>query len=464
MSFAAQLRLDRVLACVLVLLTGPALLPATNAFAAESSGAKVPTTATRLSGFVKTHASVRVGGELLDAVTVLPRSARTVTVQYRRAGASRFTNSYAVKTSAGGRFDAALKPRAAGVWEFRLVVAATSRADRLVSPVRTVHAAGAAATTKLEGVDSTPASVIVGATVTDVVTVLPRSRRTVQVQARRPGAVSFETMTTGTTSVAGAFTAVYRPSTAGVWAYRLLVPASTTARTAVSPTRTVTVTQPSPTPTPNPTPAPTPTSGTVPAPTTAVLSLNGSTGSTAMQTVNLSEAFDVTGTHAGPGLSLLSGSLDYGDNAKDTFSGDPALWIPTDHQYTGLGPVTATLTVVDSAFVKVSTHILITVYDEPTATIDPVGSFEKGKPVVVHLTTTTPADTSFVDYDTFTVNGFTPSVTDDYVEGLGNAPTTRTFTFATAGTYTIWLDVSNNAGGFASYSVPVTITDPPKAP
>jgi hypothetical protein len=468
MSFAAQLRLSRVLACLLVLLTGPALLPASSASAAEGSSAiAAAPTSTRLSGFIRTPASVRVGGELWNAVTVLPRAARTVTVQYRRAGTTRFTDAYTGKASTQGRFNTQLMPPATGAWQFRLVVAATSRADKLVSTVRTVHASGAAATTKVDGFVSTAVSVTVGGVVTDVVAVLPRARRTVWVQARRPGASDFETLTTGTSSGTGAFTAVYRPSTAGVWAYRLTVPASATARTAVSPTRTVTVSQLTPalTSTSTPTPTPTPTgTTTVGAPTTAALSINGSTGSTARQTVNLSEALDVTGTHAGPGLSLLSGSLDYGDNTKDTFSGDSAWWMLPDHQYTGQGPVTATLTVMDSAFVIVSTHILITFYADPTATIGIVGSFEKGKPVVFNLATTTPAGTAFADYDMFTVNDLTPSVTDNYVEGLGKAPAAQTVIFNTAGTYTIFLDVSNDAGGFATYSVPVTITDPVHLP
>ena len=54
------------------------------------------------------------------------------------------------------------------------------------------------------------------------------------------------------------------------------------------------------------------TSGAV---TTAVLSLNGSTGATAKQTVGQSQSFVVTGTHAGKDRTLVSGTLDYGDGA-----------------------------------------------------------------------------------------------------------------------------------------------------
>jgi hypothetical protein len=461
MSSAAQLRPSRVLACLLVLLTGPALLPASSASAAEgSSAAAASTTATRLSGFIRTPAAVRVGGELWNAVTVLPRASRTVTVQYRRAGTTRFTNAYTGKASTQGRFNTQLMPHAAGVWQFRLVVAATPRADKLVSTVRTVRASGAAATTKLEGFVSTAATVTVGGAVTDVVAVLPRARRTVWVQARRPGAPHFETLTTGTSSDTGAFTAVYRPSTAGVWAYRLTVPARATARMAVSPTRTVTVSQPTPAPTSTSTPTPTPTPAsttTVAAPTTAALSINGSTGSTAKQTVNLSEAFVVTGTHAGPGLTLLSGSLDYGDGKKDTFSGDSAWWMLPDHQYTGQGPVTATLTVMDSAFVIVSTQVVVTVYEDMSANISlPAGeSLETGKPITFDLTSVKPPGTAYTDYDSFTVDD--AGVVDNFAAGVGPPPATLTLTFATAGTYTVFIDVYNDAEGWAPVSTTVDV-------
>jgi hypothetical protein len=94
------------------------------------------------------------------------------------------------------------------------------------------------------------------------------------VQARQPGAQQFATVSTGRSSSAGVFRAVYRPTTAGVWAYRLLIRASTTARMAISPARIVTVTPPTTTPPtttpPTTTPPPTTPANIAPGPVTGL--------------------------------------------------------------------------------------------------------------------------------------------------------------------------------------------------
>jgi len=176
------------------------------------------------------------------------------------------------------------------------------------------------ATTSLQGFVTSPATVQVAGTVTDQVSVRPRAKRLVRVQARRPGSTSFVTVSSHYSTKAGDFRAVYKPTTVGTWRFRLFLPATTRARQLVSASRTITATKP-----------------TVPQVevTTAVLSLNGSKGTTAKQTVNLSEAFVITGTHAGTGRSLESGTLDYGDGTTpERFAGDPAGWTPKPHQYT----------------------------------------------------------------------------------------------------------------------------------
>lgn len=91
---------------------GAGLLPMSAALAAPSS-------ATRLSGFITTSGSVRVGGHLQDTVTVLPKAARAVTVQYRRAGTRGFTNAPTGITSPRGVITLRLRPPAAGRWQFR---------------------------------------------------------------------------------------------------------------------------------------------------------------------------------------------------------------------------------------------------------------------------------------------------------------------------------------------------------
>jgi hypothetical protein len=237
-----------------VLLLSLGLVPASIVAAQGSPAAVLSAAASRtvLSGFNQAPASVRVGGELADAVAVSPKAARTVYVQYRRSGTTPFTTSYIDKASALGAFTAYLKPPAAGTWQFRLVVAATTNATAVVSPLRTVGAAGTAVTTGITGFVSTATAITVGATVRNTVSISPRASRTVEVQARRAGTSTWvKTATSGSSSTAGSFLAIYRPA-AGVWQYRLLVRASLTARAALSSTRTVTARPPADTTAPGP--------------------------------------------------------------------------------------------------------------------------------------------------------------------------------------------------------------------
>jgi hypothetical protein len=561
---AAQLRRGRVLTSLLVLMLGPALLPASAAAAAsgDRTGVATARSSTGLSGFDTARASVRVGGAVWDNVTVLPRAARTVTVQYRLAGAARFTNASSGVTSARGLFAARLQPRSAGVWQFRLVVPATSRADKLVSAIRTVRASGRAAATSLRGLTTAPASVTVGGVVRDAVTVLPTAARTVQVQAQQPGARSFALVSTGTSSRAGAYTVAYRPMKAGVWHYRLVLPASATARGFTSSARTVTATTPAPTPpAPTPTsPAPAPGDVTPPGPvtaltalattadgvaevtlswtnptdsdfagvmirraagatapthttgtlvvtntapaatsyhnfaglaagtqytyavfahdgvpnhsvatnvtvttiatrTTAVLSINGSTGPTAKLTQNVSVGdpfLVVNGSHASPGQILISGTLDFGDGSDpQVFTGDPQFWIPVAYAYKKVVPVVmATLTVTDSAGVIASTTIDVGVFPEPTVKITEVGTATAGQPVTFHVTTDIPAGTVATSYDFVSFTTGTdpttglPNVVKGSVFAAPGAPPvvdTLTLTFTFADTYFVDITVDTDA-------------------
>jgi len=290
---AAQERIARVLATILILLLGVGFIPASASAAPSSAVApqSVAPSPTRLLGFNQAPATVRVGGQLADAVAVLPKAARTVYVQYRRAGTTRFNTSYSQRTSAQGSLTAYLMPPAAGTWQFRLVVVATTRAKALVSPLRTVKASGIATTTKILGFASTPATITVGAIVRDAVSVSPRASRTVEVQARRAGTATWvKTSTSGTSSAVGSFMAIYRPAP-GVWQYRLMVRASATARTAVSPPRTVTA-RPSPGIRPPGTPIPPDT--TAPGPVTALIAGVASDSSITLNWANPND-LDFTG-------------------------------------------------------------------------------------------------------------------------------------------------------------------------
>jgi hypothetical protein len=236
-------RLKRHLLCTVVLLLGAGLLPAVAASAVSGTSvgsAPAALRATGLSGFITTRGSVLVGGELWNSVTVLPKAARTVTVQYRRAGTTAFTSASVARSSTLGVFSAGLKPPAAGTWQFRLVVAASAQATAFISPVRVVAASGRAAATAISGFASGAAIIELGKPVTDGVIVLPRATRSVWVQARRPGSAVFVTTTTLRTSAVGAVSALYQPTAVGVWQYRLVVAASAIAQSVTSPARTIT--------------------------------------------------------------------------------------------------------------------------------------------------------------------------------------------------------------------------------
>jgi PKD domain len=258
-------RLRRHLVATVIVALGVGLLPLSAALAAPG------TNDTRLSGLSMARASVRVGGALWDRVTVSPKAARTVTVQYRRAGTKAFKNASTGRASARGAMTLGLKPPAAGRWQFRAVVAATSQSTRFVSSTRTVVASRRAVGTSIAGFATTSATISLGRTVSDNVGISPRASRVVFVQARRPGSSKFVTVTTGRSSEAGAFSAVYRPTTAGVWQYRLFVRTSATALPATSRTRKVTATGTTAKPTPSTTPAP--GDATAPGPVTGLTAL-----------------------------------------------------------------------------------------------------------------------------------------------------------------------------------------------
>ena len=252
----------------------------------------------------------------------------------------------------------------------------------------------------------------------------PRAHRVVRVQARKPGSKSFVTVSSGFSDKHGAFAAVYRPTKAGVWQFRLFLPATASATSLVSASRKVITTQDTTAPGPvttvnvaqgvgsdltlswtNPTDAdfagvmirrlvgataPSATQGTLVTTTNATATSftdqtlagdkeysyalfafdavnNKAAGAT--RTVTSGAATTAVAvsqrlhrrdrqadrgpepgvrrqrSHAGRTLTVVSGTLDYGDGTPvQEFSGDPATWVPDTHQYTSTGPVTATLT------------------------------------------------------------------------------------------------------------------------
>lgn len=400
---SARLPRPAIVAAALVAGAGLLTVPAA---AFQNSAAQAAPSATRLAGFDTASGAVRVGGTLWDDATVLPRSARTVTVQYRRKG-SRFANASTVHSSASGAVRLGLRPPSAGTWQFRVVVKSTSRATRFVSKTRTVSASGRAARTRLTGLATSPTTVPLGGVVSDDVAVAPRGARAVLVQGRAPGAARFVTMSTGRATSYGAFHAMYRPTSVGAWKFRLVIPATATARSLTSPARTITAkastagtTTGGGTPTTGPTTGGTPAGGTapggttpgdgggtpggggstpgdgggtpLPATTTASLAVRipGYPNVDPLTTVTVGEqfAFDASASVAADGGTLVSGVVDYGDGQSDPFTdtNGPVDYWNTLHTYTSTGTYTVTLSVTDADGTTDTTSESIDVVNPPT--------------------------------------------------------------------------------------------------
>jgi len=421
----------------------PALISSASARPA-ADGAHRATTA--LKGFSTAHATVHVGDDVTDKVGVRPRAHRSVKVQARRPGSTVFRTVSQGFSTKEGEFEAVYHPTKAGTWRFRLVLPATVKATKLVSASRVVTATPAVPldvtppgpvtdVNVLQGVGSELALSWTNPTDADFTGVMIR-------RAVGPTAPASPTQGTLVTNTGAAATSFTDQGLAGSTTYSYALFAFDAAKNkAAGVTRTV-------------------ASG---AATTAVLHINGSTGPNANDTVDTAEVYDIsTGTHPGRTLTMVSGTLDYGDGSPvEEFAGDPSTWVPAGHQYATTGTFNASLTVVDSASKSVSTSIAVHVVAAPTATIqvDPTSVLEKGKDVRFLVTSSTPTGTAFTDFDHFSDAG------DNFVAGVGKPPASFTINFAVAGTYTVTVEGFNDAGGLASAQVQVVIIDaPPPAP
>jgi PKD repeat protein len=186
--------------------------------------------------------------------------------------------------------------------------------------------------------------------------------------------------------------------------------------------------------------------------TTPVLSVASYGVDTTTITAGGSLFFVATDTYAGPGVTLSSVVLTYGDNtAQMVFTGNQAYWFE-NHTYDNAGTYPVTLTVTDSSNVTVTKVVTVTVAPAPTAaiTIDPnQSSVRVGVPVTFTLTPSTPVGTAITSW---TVGG------DWWDGGYGTPPpSTLTHTFNTPGTYTVQFEFSNDAQGTAHASIPITV-------
>jgi hypothetical protein len=419
------------------MLLGVGLAPALPTPATASPARSGHHATTSLRGFSTARASVLLGGTVVDRVQVRPRAHRIVRVQARKPGGRTFVTVSSGFTSRHGDFRAVYQPTRAGTWHFRLLLPAAHRASRLISASRTVTAT----TDKTAPGPVTALTAVQTATGSDLSLswTNPSDGDFAGVMIRRavgpaaPASPTDGALVTRTDPAATSFT---DQGLAGDTQYSYALFAFDTAQNS-APGTTATA-----------------TSG---AATTAALTIGGSGAANVKQTLNQAEAFDITGTRAGKGLTLVSGTLDYGDgSATETFSGDPATWVPAGHQYAALGTVTATWTVVDSATKSVTRSVTIKVFDQPTASVSVVSTvLEKNKPITFAVTSATPAGTTFTDFDSFSGAG------DNFASGTGPLPPTFQITFAAPGTYTVTVEGFNDADGLAAATVDVVIVDAP---
>jgi hypothetical protein len=181
---------------------------------------------------------------------------------------------------------------------------------------------------------------------------------------------------------------------------------------------------------------------TVAAPIAAVLTINGSSDTARVTAAGFPD-FVVSGSHAGPDATLVSTSLEYGDNT----SWDPTIDPTPSHSYAAPGTKTVTLTVKDSAGRTATDEVTVIVYAVPTATITqtsaPAGP---NSPVTFELTWFTPEFTAITDYEVDYGDGSAAIIQD------GLPPTTLTHTFQSTGPYFVYLDVYNDAFGYVRAS------------
>jgi chitodextrinase len=107
---------------------------------------------TRISGFNDHTATVKVGSRVADGVVVLPRARRTIVVQARKPGSTRFVTQSKGHSAANGTFRAVYVPTSAGTWRFRLRVLRNATNGPATSDTRVLRAIDVAAPRPVTGI------------------------------------------------------------------------------------------------------------------------------------------------------------------------------------------------------------------------------------------------------------------------------------------------------------------------
>lgn len=191
---------------------------------ASSQAQQASPPATRIAGWSTKAAAVRLGGELSTTVTVAPAAKRTIRVEYRKRGTTRWLSKSSTTTSSAGSAYVRFQPPRAGAWQVRLSVAATRSASKLVTKSRTVTARGTASVTTLQSwaipswSETRKPFAVVGA-------IKPAAARRVEVQIRgsREADTGFNTVAVVKTSSDGRLRTTAKVPQDGAWKVRIVV-------------------------------------------------------------------------------------------------------------------------------------------------------------------------------------------------------------------------------------------------
>lgn len=182
---------------------------------------------TRLTGWSTKAATVRLKGELGATVAVTPKAKRTISVQYRKRGTTKWLTQSRPATSSAGSAYVRFTPPAKGVWQVRLLVAATRSAGKLVTGKRVVTVKGTAIATRSVMVSVTSRAAT-GNRFAVPGRVNPPGVRRVQIQGRAPDTKSWKTMAVAISDKSGKFSTSVTFPKAGEWRLRPVVEASPT--------------------------------------------------------------------------------------------------------------------------------------------------------------------------------------------------------------------------------------------
>jgi PKD repeat protein len=175
---------------------------------------------------------------------------------------------------------------------------------------------------------------------------------------------------------------------------------------------------------------------------------------------------DVTFNLSGSTGPITSWTLEFGDGSDPATGTGDTIGTAVVHTYTNLGPstvtYTATLTVQDNRGGTSSDSVTITVFPGTICSLSasPV-PVQAGSPVTFTIQATAAYGRSLASWELDIDNDGTPEIT-----GTASGPSLyriETYTYATAGTYTAKLTVTDNAvpAQTATASVGITVTSPP---